>query len=165
MYRYLVYFLFSFLCFIPAATIAGNLGSPLSEFSGNLAPMTEQLQQDVDSVIPQIRGFDEVYDVDATDKTYVGTRIQWQTLDMTQAMIWSPQRDWDDLQIFNALMLAHQHNSRIDKIINQYTWYVSDRYIDNYGNCARQNFMRAFDEFGTIILQPGQTLNINKLLA
>lgn len=144
---------------------AWSLGSPLSEFTGEVLPITDQLIKDVDSIIPQIRGFDEVYDVDAADKTYVGTRIQWQTVDIAQTLIWSPQRNWDDITIFNSLMAAHLYNQRIDTIINNYTRYVSDRYIDNYGRCAKQNFMRAFDEFGTIILQPGQTLNINKLLA
>jgi hypothetical protein len=63
-------------------------------------------------------------------------------------------RDRDDPQVFNQLMQAHIRNQRINRIIEQYSWYVSDRYIDNYGRCAKQNFMRAFDEFGTVILQP-----------
>jgi hypothetical protein len=120
---------------------------------------------DVDAVIPHIRGFDEVYDVNSNDKTYIWSRIQRETVDATQALIWTPQRDRDDPQVFNQLMQAHIRNQRISRIIEQYSWYVSDRYIDNYGRCAKQNFMRAFDEFGTIILQPSQTLNINKLLA
>jgi hypothetical protein len=79
--------------------------------------------------------------------------------------VWSPQRDWDDAQVFDALMTAHLRNQRIHDTISRYSWYVSDRYIDNYGDCSRQNFMRAFDEFGVTILQPSQSFNVNKLLA
>lgn len=164
MYKYL--FILIWVITISSATVvAADFGSALSEFTGVQHELTDQLRSDVDSVIPQIRGFDEVYDVTVTDKTYVWSRIQWQTVDATQALIWSPQNNRDDPQVFNQLMQAHMRNQRIDRIVNQYSWYVSDRYIDNYGACAKQNFMRAFDEFGTTILQPGQSLNINKLLA
>jgi hypothetical protein len=148
-----------------ATTFAKDFVTPLSEFTGEVHPLTSQLMVDVDMVIPHIRGFDEVYDVNSNDKTYIGSRIQRETLDATQALIWSPQRERDDLSVFNELMSVQLRNMRIHTIISQYSRYVSDRYIDNYGRCAKQNFMRAFDEFGTIILQPSQTLNINKMLA
>lgn len=142
------------LCFLVSSAFARNFGSPLSEFTGATHPLTSQLNMDVDAVIPHIRGFDEVYDVNANDKTYVGSRIQRETVDASKALIWSPQRDWDDLSVFNEVVAAHLRNARIHTIISQYSWYVSDRYIDNYGRCAKQNFMRAFDEFGTVVLQP-----------
>lgn len=154
-----------FLCCSPLLVVAEDFGSPLSTFTGEVQPVTSQLIADVDLVIPQIRGFDEVYDVTVEDKTYVWSRIQWETMDISQALLWSPQRRWDDSDVFNWLMRAHIYNQRINEIISKYTWYVSDRYIDNYGSCSRQNFMRAFDEFGTIVLQPGQSFNVNKLLA
>jgi hypothetical protein len=67
-------------------------------------------------------------------------------------LIRSPQRERDELSAFNTLVAAQLRNIRIHNIISNYTRYVSDRYIDNYGRCAKQNFMRAFDEFGTTLL-------------
>ncbi len=163
MLRYTVAIFLS--CCVTATVMAGDFGSPLSEFTGEANPLTSQLIVDVDAVIPYIRGFDEVYDVKLKDKTYVGSRIQRETVDTSQALIRSPQRDRDDLSVFNELMAAQIRNARIHTIISSYTRYVSDRYIDNYGRCAKQNFMRAFDEFGTVILQPWQSFNVNKLLA
>ena len=146
-------------------TWAQDFGSALSMFTGAQHELTDQLIKDADTVLSQARGFDEVYDVNATEKIYRWSRVERETIDAIHVFFWSPQRDRDDPQIFNAIMLAHLRNQQIHDIISRYTWYVSDRYIDNYGPCSRQNFMRAFDEFGTIILQPGQSLNINKLLA
>jgi hypothetical protein len=161
--RYIVAIFLS--CCVTATVMAGDFGSPLSEFTGEANTLTSQLIVDVDVVIPHVRGFDEVYDVTTNDKMYVGSRIQREMVDASKALIRSPQREWDDLSAFNTLVAVQLRNIRIHNIISNYTRYVSDRYIDNYGRCARQNFMRAFDEFGTIILQPSQTLNINKLLA
>lgn len=153
------------LCLLTSSVFARGFGSPLSDFTGATHPLTSQLIVDVDAVIPHIRGFDEVYDVNSNDKTYVWSRIQRETVDASKALIWSPQRERDDLSVFNEVVAAHLRNMRIHTIISQYSWYVSDRYIDNYGRCAKQNFMRAFDEFGTVVLQPWQSFNVNKLLA
>jgi VanW like protein len=160
-----IFLLLLIFCLLPLTSVAGDFVTPLSEFTGVKHELTSQLMIDADAVISHIRGFDEVYDVTVSDKTYQWSRIQRETVDTTKALIRSPQREWDDLSAFNTLVAVQLRNIRIHNIISNYTRYVSDRYIDNYGRCAKQNFMRAFDEFGTIILQPGQTLNINKLLA
>lgn len=67
--RYIVAIFLS--CCVTATVMAGDFGSPLSEFTGEANPLTSQLIVDVDAVIPHIRGFDEVYDVNSNDKTYV----------------------------------------------------------------------------------------------
>jgi hypothetical protein len=56
---------------LPLTSVAKDFVTPLSEFTGTKHELTSQLIIDVDAVIPQIRGFDEVYDVTTTDKTYV----------------------------------------------------------------------------------------------
>ena len=67
-----IFFIFLLLVLsFSATTFAGDFATPLSEFTGEANPITSQLIVDVDAVIPHIRGFDEVYDVTTTDKTYV----------------------------------------------------------------------------------------------
>ena len=70
MFKYILLLLITFNLLL-ATTVAGNFGSPLSEFTGIKHDLTSQLIVDVDAVIPHIRGFDEVYDVNANDKTYI----------------------------------------------------------------------------------------------
>jgi len=134
-------------------------------YTGVESSLTAQMRSDMDLVTPYIQDFDEVYDVNVEDKTYRGSAIQWTSADLSQSMIWTPMRSRDDQVYMNQIIKDHLLNQTIQSTIARYTWYVSDRYIDNYGACSRQNFMRAFDEFGVMILEPSQTLNINNLLA
>jgi len=151
--------------FLMSYASARDFVTPLSEFTGATHLLTDQLKSDVDMVVPQIRWFDEVYDATTEHKIYVGSRIQRSSLDMSDVLFWSPGLVFEQDHPLGAVAAAYLRNQQIDQIVSRYTWYVSDRYIDNYGPCAKQNFMRAFDEFGTVILQPWQSFNVNKLLA
>jgi hypothetical protein len=120
------------------------------------------VQAIIDAARPHIKWFEGKYEPFATeqvrnwtqpirDEEVVTHRItpnNFQTLKIN----WI---NWIFLPIENVLPLLAEQIERSP----------AHRTIDNYGNCAKQNYLTAAQHFGNVILQPGEEFEINQHIA
>lgn len=122
----------------------------------------------VDLLRPTIKGFPRVYDLQASSFVYEAI-----VPELDVKLVDDRQKARTDTTMLYYLALAQKADKELSipkkffalNLLPTYSFYAVKRSVADRWDCSQQNFEVALQALDTKTLQPGQELNINKIVA
>ena len=138
------------------------LVSPQCLLEGKLPKLS--LQEVVDEIWPQVKGFKNIYLPHTSKFVYEGTSLIFG--ENSPPLLPQTQKEKDDLReaaiqhktiLITRKQLAHYY-------LTTFSFYVADKDISQLKPCTKQNYITAFSSLNKKTLPPNASLNLNAAL-
>jgi hypothetical protein len=133
--------------------------SPQCLLKGTLPKLS--LQEVVDEVRPQVKGFDHIYLPHSSQFIYEGTNLLFAK--KYPPLLPQTQAEKDDLREATAQQktILITRNQLAHYYLSTFSFYVADKDISQLKPCTKQNYMTAFTSLDKRLWRQGTVLNLN----